>query len=726
MPKPAGEDGEQGELIEWLKENGFEECVDKFIEAGYKKAEIDDLKEKDIDKVLKGKPGLAARVKTALNKWKAEQAGPEAPEVPDLPEGEEFDLTLPKVKLKDVTFEIPKALSVRASKAAVVSPMELNKKDWIVVAKNSGLLYGFDMDSEEPKRAGTPVLFWKVPTRSDFVAAEHLHGSSGSSLAYSERTEKYVRHSFDKETASAGYEFAAASFERNYEERLAGASTTRKLFMKATWDYPRATVYLRKCSVVSPDFQARVKKTLESAEPATELGKVFKEYGHAVAMEVLLGGQLFFEQIEQSSAELTDGEMKTVYKAAAEVAYGGAKAGAGAAVGYGKKIQEAAQAKASSVHFEGNGGDTTKVTNASESGWADSVKDPKLWAVIARSDVIPTYELLDGKLKEKVLKFLPLFGSTLDLAWEENEGRSARTSTSGFLVAVRQVQQDGARGSVFVVSGPGDDPKEGDPGTAAGAAFAHMYQAGDVWYDRNGVCIPVRAAYHYAFQATCMNPGGRMAFISSKLSLGDWVPVDISGEFSAPGDGFLFASLDTQGGDGYGELYAVVDGRRVAGCSAHRNHASDEWIDRASFCIPIAGGSKANFETTFSMQQSPAFELYWVPVVGINAKMQKIETRSLNTRFDAPTDGVLFGCISSGQPGRATLRLYSYPKGRQPDYPNPLAAASIHYTQVGKPRLVKASSAMLPVREGASYEARYEKTAGSPTADLFWMPIVRA
>lgn len=735
MPNTNGENDELT-VIEWLEENEFEESVvEKFRSAGYEKTKIVDLSEKDIDKkVLKDMPGVASQVKRRLAEWKAEQEAPEGPKKPDLPAGESFDLDLPEVEIKGQTFEIPDHLSVSASKAAVVSPMQLKNKDWIAIAKNSNLLRGFDMNGEEPKRAQTPVLFWKVPKERNFVDPEHLEAHSESSLSYSEKTNKYVRHAFDTETASAGFEFAAASFERNHEERNAGASTTRKLFMRAMWDYPRATVYLKKCTVVSPHFKDSIKKALESADAATALGKVFKEYGHAVAMEALLGGQLYFEQIEESSAELTDNAMKDVYKAAAEIKYqigdlpGAApQAGAGAAVGYSQKIQDAAQKTVKSVRFAGLGGDTTLVSAPAK--WAPTVKDPRTWAVLARADVIPTYELLDGELKEKVLKvwgtIRPFLGTPLDLPWHENGGRSDRVSTSGFLIGVRQVPaaKNGARGSVLVISGPQDDPKEGNPKTAAGAAFVHRFQEGDVWYDGNGVCIPVRAAYRYWYEATSGQPDGRLAFIPSKLSLGDWDPVDISEEFSAPSDGFLLASIDTQGRDGYGELYAVVDGRRVAGCSAHRNHASDEWIDRASFCIPMAAGSKASFETAL-VGQSPAFELNWAPVASKNAKMQKTEIRTVNTRFEASTDGVLFGCISTGQPARGNLRLYCYPKSLpQPDYTNPLAAASIHYVQSGQHRVVKAGSVMLPVRQGTSYEAR---TSGSPTAELFWMPLVPA
>ena len=738
MPEQNGENGELT-VIEWLEENKFEESVIKrFKKAGYKETKVVDLNEEDIDKkaLFKDQPGVAGRLKKALAEWKAAHAEPEGPGIPDLPEGTSFDLSDPEVEIgtETVRFEIPDQLSVEASETAVVSPKKLKKKDWIVIANNSNLLKGFDMSGEEPKRAQASVLFWMVPKGSDFVDAEHLKAQSDSSLAYSEKTEKYVRHGFDTETASAGYEFAAASFERNHEERNAGASATKKLFMRAMWDYPRATVYLRKCSKAAPKFKDSVESALKSADAVTELGKVFKEYGHAVAMEVLLGGQLFFEQTESSSATLTDNEMKDVYKAAAEIKSqvgdlpGAPQAGVGAAVGYAEKIQQAALQKASSVRFAAYGGDTTLVSSPAK--WAPTVKDPRTWAIIARTDVIPTYELLDNELKQKVLavwaKIPPFFGTALDLDCKDNGGGSERISSSGFVVGVRQVPpaKDGDRGSVLVVSGPGDDPKEGDSKTAAGAAFVHRYQAGDVLYDCNGVCIPVRAAYHYQYEATAGKPERRLAFIPSKVSVGDWEPVDISDGFSAPGDGFLLASIDTQGQDGYGELYAIVDGRRVAGCSAHRNHASDEWIDRASFCIPMPTGSKVSFETAFG-GQSPAFEVNWAPVVSKNAKMQKMEIRSVNTQFTASTDGVLFGCISTEQPARGTLRLYCYPQSRsQPDYTNPLAASSIHYTQVGKPRLVKAGSAMLPVRQGTHYEARYEKGPGSPTADLFWIPVV--
>jgi hypothetical protein len=718
------------DVIEWLEINGLsKKCINIFIQNQYKGTPVSALKKKAVNKILKDKPGWAAKVNDALEEWNAQPAESETPEIPELPAGAEFDLSTRKPKIKNINFEMPNHLSVRATKAAVVSPIELEPNDWIVVARNSSLLKGFDMDGEEPTRAKSSVLWWKVTKKRDFVDPKHLSAESSSSLVYSEKTQKYVNHTFDTEAASAGYAFAAGSFERNHEERSAGASTTRELFMRAMWNFPRAMLYLEKCTVVSPDFTRSVKKALKKADPPSALGEVFKEYGHAVAMEVLLGGQLWFDQVEKSSADRNETQIKEVYKAAAQVKYEGAEGDVGVLVGKGATFQQEVQRTVKLSTFKCWGGDATLVSDPED--WASTVKAPKLWDTIARRNVIPTYKLLDDlELQKKVLevwtKIPPFFGTALDLACKDNGGGSERISTSGFVVGVRQVPpaKDGDRGSVLVVSGPGDDPKEGDSKTAAGAAFVHRYQAGDVRYDCNGVCIPVRAAYHYQYEATVGTPERRLAFIPSKVSWGDWEPVDISDGFSALGDGFLLASIDTQGRDGSGELYAIVDGRRVAGCSAHRNHASDEWIDRASFCIPMPTGSKVSFETAFG-GQSPAFEVNWAPLVSKNAKMQKMEIRSLNTQFTASTDGVLFGCISTEQPARGTLRLYCYPKSRtEPDNTNPLAASSIHYTQVGQPRLVKASSAMLPVRRGTHYEARYDKGTGSPTADLFWIPVV--
>lgn len=743
MSKPSGKDGgngeanaekgEQGELVEWLNENGFKEYVAKFIDQGYEKAEIDDLEDKDIDTVLKDKTGVASQLKRALSKWRAdhEKKEPETPEIPDLPEGAEFDLSLPKVKTANKTFEIPDALSVRANKAAVVSPIQLKKNDWIVIAKNSNLLYGFDMNKQEPERATSPVLWWKVPERSDFVAAEQLHAEATSTLVYSEKTENYVKQNFDTETASAGYAFAAGSFERSHEERSAGASVTKKLYMRAKYDYPRATLYLERCSKVSPLFKAGVENALKSADPATELGKVFAEYGHAVSRRVLLGGQLYFERVDDSSAGLTNTEMKQVYKAAAEITYDQAKGGAGVNVSAADATGKTQKTQIGTVHFTVFGGDTTLVSTPAD--WAKDVKQPSLWTVIARSDVIPTYELLDDDLRDKVVKLWakmpPLFGWPLNLAWKENEGASDVT-TSAFLIAMRNFQTDGDRGSVVVVSGPDKDPKEGDAETAAGAAFAHRLAAGNVFYDCNSVCIPVQAGYHYEFKASNGKPAGRLAFISSKVSFGKWGPVKFP--FTAPRDGFLFASINTLAQECNGEVFATVDGIEVAGCSATCDRYRDAVIQRASLCVPTPAASVVDLPQAIRFG-SPIVQSYWVPIDSENVKMQKMEVRSINTQFPATTDGILYGFVGSRDPklwpSRASLKLYSYGSSDNPDS-TPFAAASINYTLAGeRVRLIRAASAMLPVRRGAFYKTVYENVGPVPAsmiAKLFWTPIAPA
>ena len=319
----------------------------------------------------------------------------------------------------------------------------------------------------------------------------------------------------------------------------------------------------------------------------------------------------------------------------------------------------------------------------------------------------------------------------------------------------------GSRGSVFVASGPGVDPKEGASETAAGAAYADREDDHDLWYPYASVCIPVLQskandlsdyhAYRYSFQASAGKPSGGFVFISSKLSFGKWsspppslsvvtakVASGVSSRtdcFTAESDGFLFVSIDTEGRDGVGEFYAIVDGRMMAGCSAYHNSSYNinQRIDRASFCLPILAASTVNLEQLKLMGGNPIFKSYWLPMVGENAKMLPAETRSLNTQFQASTDGILYGYIGSKdphrRPTRAALQLLSY---GYKDHPGStaFACASIRYALGGDaPKFIRTGSAMLPVRQGTWYQARYgyeQDRHRPPETGLFWTPIVPA
>ena len=63
----------------------------------------------------------------------------------------------------------------------------------------------------------------------------HLEASVESEVTFTEETGSYVRAGFNKQEASVGSPFAAASFEREHKERQAGASHKKQMQLIGRW-----------------------------------------------------------------------------------------------------------------------------------------------------------------------------------------------------------------------------------------------------------------------------------------------------------------------------------------------------------------------------------------------------------------------------------------------------------------------------------------------------------
>ncbi len=405
-PKPPERDSsvpkENTAVTQWLKENGAEKFVDAFYKEGYDDKE--DVSEEVIDRLVP-LPGIAQRLKRSLKKPEPKpKRDPLA--VPSLPLGTELDLSTPELKTPEgITFKLPEALSTEVSGKEIPSPNSLPDGDWMVIARNSQLLYGFQMDKATPKKARRPVLHWKVAHTTDFVRAEHLEAKVTSELSYTEQSASYAKSGFNSQSASMGFPFCSASFARSEREKQASSSYHKRLYMTGIWRYPRATLYLENCTVVSPDFVDRIEKALASADPSTQLNKVFEEYGHTIPSEVLLGGQLYFQEKHEARGFIQESAVENTIKAAISAKVStqvtNAEGSAGVSFQDGSAQKVTAHEIATRASFEAVGGDTTLASNPAS--WAGTVKDPNLWAVIANEGIHSTVDLLNDDLRSRVL-----------------------------------------------------------------------------------------------------------------------------------------------------------------------------------------------------------------------------------------------------------------------------------------------------------------------------------
>ena len=233
----------------------------------------------------------------------------------------------PTVKVPDVPeFKIPDMLSVTANSIAVTHPGNLLRATGSSSRAISVILYAYTMGvpgkDGEPPQADKAALDWMVPDSMDFLVSLEDRAKVTSEVTYTAETASYVQAGFDKQQASVGFPFVAASFEREHKERQAGASSTKQLQMIGRWHYPRVQLNLKECATASERFKTAIGSALDAYDRSKNIQpllEVFKDYGTAVPSEVTLGGQLLFVHTEDCQGKVNESEVEEVISAAVNI-----------------------------------------------------------------------------------------------------------------------------------------------------------------------------------------------------------------------------------------------------------------------------------------------------------------------------------------------------------------------------------------------------------------------
>ena len=344
-------------------------------------------------------------------------AGPSprpGPGIPSLPPKTKLDLSQPTVNVPNIPeFTIPAILSVSADSTAISHPGDLTQGDWLIIARNSRILYAYTMGKvsgdDEPPQATKAALDWMIPDSLDFLVPKELLGDVVSEVTYSAETASYVRAGVDKQQASVGFPFAAASFEREHKERQAGASYKKQLQCIGRWYFPRVILKLQYCASASERFKTAIRNALESYDTTsnlTPLLDVFKDYGTAVPNEVTLGGQMFMVHREDYQGSVREQEVENVISAAVSLKTTGkveGSAGASFQDATGSKVTADTMSKM--TKFTVRGGDTTQAS--APASWPATVKPPSNWAVIGRSGLTSILDWLPADLRARAMAVWP-------------------------------------------------------------------------------------------------------------------------------------------------------------------------------------------------------------------------------------------------------------------------------------------------------------------------------
>ena len=671
-----------------------------------------------------------------------------------LPPKTVLDLSQPTVNVPEIgEITVPTILSVAASDTAIEHPAGLTQADWLIVARNSRILYAYTMenvsDDGKPPQARKAALDWMVPDSTDFRVPLELEATVQSKVTYTSETASYVRAGFDKQQASAGFPFAAASFEREHKERQAGASYNKQLQMIGRWHYPRVQLNLKDCATASDRFKTAIGNALDAYDTSKDvkpLLTVFKEFGTAVPSEVILGGQLLLVHTEDYNGTVNEREVENVISAAVSIKTTKAEGSVGASFQNAQGNKVSGDSVNKSTTFTVSGGDTTLASNPEQ--WPNTVKPANSWAVIGRSNLTSIVEWLPQDLRSRVMTLWPKvpippavwdledYGSPNGPSFQDHNRKAERDQ---FVLGARIVPDanEGARGAVQLICGTSMTPALGQGDAAGGAASFHRYREDDIWIDTSSVCLPVPAKHYYAATTpdTWKDRGKapvRFAVAETNLTLDKWRLIDMTQDrsnyrgFRAQTDGFVFCSVDTRNNGARGYVTCEVDNILIAATSVHTSHPKppvpDNWIQYASFCAPYAKGSlvKVNVFPTVG-------ELWWsvwqIPSTSQAWKFTKSVPFKLGAYVTAETDGFLNGVVTApGDGPRGVLRL-DCTKDQTDFKLHPLASAAVHVWSY-RDRWISHSSAMVPVRKNYRIGASLNITSPAPLAQVCWTGVV--
>jgi hypothetical protein len=400
----------------WLKTNGASQYASVFDQQGY--TDLADLTPDVLKEVLnseKAPVGVIAKLVRIRTQETNSKPAPTPVAAPDLPAGMTLDLSAHELKgFNGVSFTLPDLGFQSSSKnpGDVISPataLGSDQEKWMAFAKNTAILRGLELNqffqdhTKSPPRCFKPVLYWMIPKTDSFYSCEQLNAEVTTSIAYTEASSSLVTSGFTGVDAGLSFPFVGASFENQTQSKNSQALEMTKTFIVGTYDFPRVSMCLEDCTVVSTEFVKAITDALAAADPKSALKDVFSDYGHVVGKHVTLGGRLFYvnEKDTLETSQLSSAE--ETFKGAITLKFEQGSGSSGFANQNGSQSEQAKQALAQSISFSAIGGDTTLVDEPEK--WKDTIKAPAQWDVIRYDQLRTTISLLSKDTQEKVMQY---------------------------------------------------------------------------------------------------------------------------------------------------------------------------------------------------------------------------------------------------------------------------------------------------------------------------------
>ncbi|CAF1440890.1 unnamed protein product, partial [Didymodactylos carnosus] len=274
---------------------------------------------------------------------------------------------------------------------------------WKQVFQNNDLCRGLLLSDLGPESSFEPILQFKNDALPKFKISDSSYIEAH--LAYTKRSNSYIRSKFAKFEPSLQCPFLSTSFKYDKEETEARTKEEKTIYTTCTFNFPRVIVKLDE-SYLEPTEHFRHDVECLFSQPSNEqleaLHRVFDKYGHVIASEITLGAQLYHTEIESTKSDVDEESYKNSKSVGFKASLQNLNVGVGVSggKGHGKRKNNNKLDQKSCIVYEATGGDTTLSRDPGK--WTETISNVLSWRVIKYNSVVPVYEILSKHLQHKV------------------------------------------------------------------------------------------------------------------------------------------------------------------------------------------------------------------------------------------------------------------------------------------------------------------------------------
>ncbi|UJR06617.1 hypothetical protein I4U23_010901 [Adineta vaga] len=267
------------------------------------------------------------------------------------------------------------------------------------------------INEKKPKHSFEPIIQLKTDVK--LKALDFDTTDFDAHIAYTERTNAFIENKLTNMDTNLSCPFVAVPAEYEKSDREACTTRKKKLYITCTWDCPRMRIKIdTDCFEPTQQFLSEIDRILclPIEEQYDQLEKLHSKYGHKIATEVVIGGQLFHTDVQDQDSVIDvlshKNNLKVAFSASIKRIPITDELGMTIKGGFGggrvkeNRSQNEADDQTMNFTFKATGGDAVLCQEPGK--WVATVPDYRNWRVIKIEKFEPLYKILDKEREEKI------------------------------------------------------------------------------------------------------------------------------------------------------------------------------------------------------------------------------------------------------------------------------------------------------------------------------------